>query len=298
VKRSVLGILLILTFVAVGIAAAPPLTFTFSNVKANKTATETDSYGINNAGTIAGDYIDSKGVQHAMILAGTKLTTVDNKTCEVETGTDGIAFYAINSSNAAVGWCVNAKTGLNQGFVYSAGKFAAVNFPKSNGTEATGINDKGWVTGLYLDSADTQHGFLKKGTKYTSIDAPDDTSTDVYGINNAGDMTVFAINSSGDYDAFIYNGKKFTKVGYPKAGPLGSVAHATNNKGSVTGTYYDSAGDVHGWLLDGGKYYAFNDPKGCKCDTRSDGINDSNEVVGRYSTTLGGASIGFKATTK
>ena len=101
-KRSMLGVLLVLTFVAVGIAAAPPLTFTFSNVKANKTATETDSYGINNAGTIAGDYVDSAGVQHAMILAGTKLTSVDNKTCEVETGADGIAFYAINSANAAM----------------------------------------------------------------------------------------------------------------------------------------------------------------------------------------------------
>ena len=84
----------------------------------------------------------------------------------------------------------------------------------------------------------------------------------------------------------------------PQGWPYRQRCHATNNKGSVTGTYYDSAGDVHGWLLDGGKYYAFNDPTGCKCDTRSDGINDSNVVVGRYSTTLGGASIGFKATTK
>jgi hypothetical protein len=293
-----LGILLVLTFVAVGIAAAPPLTFTFSNVKANKTATETDSYGINNAGTIAGDYVDSKGVQHAMILAGSKLTSVDNKACEVQTGASGIAFYAINSANAAVGWCVNAKTGLNQGFVYSAGKFTAVNFPKSNGTEATGINDKGWVTGLYLDSSDIQHGFVKKGIKYTTVDVKGDTSADAYGINNAGDISVFAINSSGSYDAFIYNGKTFKKVGYPKASAPGSVVHAANNKGSVTGTYYDSAGDVHGWLLDGGKYYAFNDPTGCKCDTRSDGINDSNVVVGRYSTSLGGASIGFKASTK
>ncbi len=110
---------------------------------------------------------------------------------------------------------------------------------------------------------------------------------------------MYALNSAGSgYVSYIYNGKKFKPVGYPKAGTLGSVAHAVNNKGSVTGTYYDSAGDVHGWLLDGGKYYAFNDPTGCKCDSRSDGINDSVVLVGRYSTTLGGASIGFKAVTK
>jgi hypothetical protein len=39
---------------AVGIAAAPPLTFTFSDVHANKTAMETDTFAVNNAGTIAG----------------------------------------------------------------------------------------------------------------------------------------------------------------------------------------------------------------------------------------------------
>jgi len=299
VKRSILGVLLVLTFVAVGLAAAPPLTFTFSTVKANKTATETDSYGINNAGAIAGDYVDAKGVQHAMILAGKKLTTVNKSDCQTTgTLTGSIAFFGINSAGAAVGWCISTKTGLDESFVYSGGKLTTVSFPKSNGTQATGINDSGEVVGLYLDSASVQHGFLKKGTKYTSIDVKGDTSADAYGINNAGDITVFAINSSGDYDAFVYNGKTFKKVGYPGAGPIGSVAHATNNKGDVTGTYYDSAGDVHGWLLHGGKYYAFNDPTGCKCDTRSDGINDSVVVVGRYSTTLGGASIGFKATTK
>jgi hypothetical protein len=299
VKRSILGVLLVLTFVAVGIASAPPLTFTFSDVHATKTAIETDSYGVNNAGVIAGDYVDSKSVQHAMILAGTKLTTVNNKTCQTTGAVTGsIAFYAINSANTAVGWCINTKTSLDESFTYSKGKFTAVNFPKSDGTQATGINDKGDVVGLYLDTAGAEHGFVKRGTKYTSIDVKGDTSADAYGINNAGDITVFAINSSGDYDSFIYNGKTFKKVGYPSAGPLGSVAHAVNNKGDVDGTYYDSAGDVHGWLLHGGKYYSLDDPNGCKCDTRDDGINDKLEMVGRYSTTLGGASIGFKITTK
>jgi hypothetical protein len=299
VKRSILGVLLVLKFVAVGIAAAPSLTFTFSDVHSTKTATETDSYAVNNKGVIAGDYVDAKGIQHAMILAGTKVTTVNNSTC-LATGkaTGAIAFYGINSANAAAGWCANVNTGVDDGFVYAGGKFTAVKFPKSTGTQATGINDKGWVVGLYLDSTGTQHGFVKKGSKYTSIDVKGDTSANAYGINNAGDMTVFAINSGGDYDAFVYNGKTFKKVGYPKAGPLGSVAHAVNNKGDVDGTYYDSSGDVHGWLLHAGKYYSLDDPNGCKCDTRDDGINDKLEMVGRYSTVLNGPSIGFKVTTK
>jgi len=100
VTKSILGVLAVLMFVAVGIAAAPPLTFTFSDVHANKTAMETDAYAVNTAGVIAGDFVDAKGVQHAMILAGKKLTSVDHKDCTTSGGFEAgaIAFYGINSA--------------------------------------------------------------------------------------------------------------------------------------------------------------------------------------------------------
>src|SRR6202161_1187399 len=148
-----LGVLLVLTFVAVGIASAPPLTFTFSDVHTNKTATETDSYAVNNSGVIAGDYIDSAGVQHAFTLAGKKLTTVNNKKCS-----SSIAFYGINSANAAAGWC-GGTSGEDIAFTWAKGKFTTIAFPKALQTQATGINDKNDVTGLYFDSGSVQHGF-------------------------------------------------------------------------------------------------------------------------------------------
>jgi hypothetical protein len=84
-----------------------PLTFTFSDVHANKTAMETDTFAVNNAGTIAGDCVAAKGVQHGMILAGKKLTTInDIDKDRVTSGgfTSGaIAFYGINSAGAAAG---------------------------------------------------------------------------------------------------------------------------------------------------------------------------------------------------
>ncbi len=294
-KRSILGVLLILTFVAVGIAAAPPLTFKYSDVHANKTAMETDSYAVNDAGVIAGDYIDSKSILHGMLLAGTKLTTVDNKACSAST----FAFYGINSAGTAVGWCANAKTGEDTGYVYSKGTFTAVKFPKGIGTEATGINDKGEIVGLYFDSAGVQHGFSKKGTKYTSIDVKGDTSTTAWGINNAGDITVYAVNSAGTaYDAFLYNGKTFKKISDPKAAGLGTVVHTPNNKGDIDGTYYanSSSTETHGFLFHGGKYYDADDPKGPTL-SRADGLNDKLEIVGRYSSSTG-AILGFKAVPK
>jgi len=132
VKSSILGVLVVLMFVAVGIAAAPPLTFTFSDVHSTKTAMETDSFAVNNAGAIAGDYVDAKSVQHGMILAGTKLTTVDHPNCVTSGGftAGAIAFYGINKTGAASGWCTSTKTGKFTGFVYSKGKFTAINFPE------------------------------------------------------------------------------------------------------------------------------------------------------------------------
>jgi len=298
VKKSILGGLVVLMFVAVSLAAAPTLTFTFSDVHANKTATETDSFAVNNAGAIAGDYVDSAGIQHAMILAGKKLTTVNHKGCNTTGGfsSGAIAFYGINSAGAAAGWCTSTKTALAEAFVYSAGKLTAINFPKSNGTQAYGINDKGDVVGLYLDSASVQHGFVKKGSKYTSIDVTGDTSTEAWGINNAGQITVFAISSAGGYDSFLYNGKTFKKISDPSAGTEGTIVRAPNNKGDIAGTYFNSASVETGFLLHGGKYYDVVDPKADN-DTRNDGLNDKLEIVGRYANSAG-ATVGFKATTK
>jgi hypothetical protein len=281
-------------FVAVGLAAAPPLTFTFKDVHANKTALETDTYGVNNAGVIVGDYVDAKSVQHGMILAGTKLTTVDNKACEAIAGTGGISFYGVNSAGAAAGWCTNAKTGLDTGFVYSKGKFTPVNFPKSNGTQATGINDKGEVVGLYFDSANLTHGFSKIGTKYTSISVKGGTNTVAWGVNNAGQITVYTTNSAGTFDSYLMTGTKLKKIDNPGAGTTGTIVHAPSNVGDIDGTYYDTAGTEKGWLLHKGKYYDVVDTGGV---TRADGLNDKSVLVGRYgSGSFGGT--GFKATYK
>lgn len=297
-KKSIVGALVVLLFVAVGIAAAPPLTFTFSDVHANKTATETDTFAVNDAGAIAGDYVDAKNVQHGMILAGKKLTTVNHKGCTTSGGfsAGAIAFYGINSAGAAAGWCTSTTTGLFEGFVYSGGKFTAINFPKSNGTQAMGINDKGDVVGLYLDSSNAQHGFVKKGTKYTSIDVSGGTNTEAWGINDSGQITVFALGSTGGYESFLYNGKTFKPVSDPNAGPTGTIARIVNNKGDVAGAYFDSNGFEVGFLRHGGKYFDVKDPKANNV-TKPDGLNDTLEIVGRY-TNSAGATLGFKATTK
>ena len=216
-----IGVLLVLTFAAVGIAAAPPLTFTFTDVIANKSALETDSYGINNAGTITGDYIDKHAIQHGMVLAGKKLTSFDYKKC----AGGGITAYSINKAGAVAGSCLN-KNGVYIGFTWDGAKFTDINFPKGIGTQVNGINDRGDVAGQYFDAKGVQHAFVKLvGGKFTSFDWKGHTGAAADGINNQGQIAGYAVNKSGGYEGFLKSGKTFKSMNNPNAGSTGTIVN-------------------------------------------------------------------------
>jgi probable HAF family extracellular repeat protein len=304
VKRSILGALLVLTFVAVGIASAPKVTFTFKDVKANKTAQETDAYAINNAGVIAGDYVDSAGVQHPMILAGKKLTTADHKNCVTTPGTSP-AFYGLNSAGVASGFCT-LSSGDTAAFTYDSAtkKFTDIKIKGATQVMASGINDKGAVVGTYADSGGVQHGFLLVGKKLTKLDPPGVVSglagpADGF-INNKGVISIFGADSNGTFVSFTTadKGKTYKPFHGKGEGTTGTAIHNLNNKGDIVATVFDSAGNRHGILLHAGKQTVFDDPKGDGPNaTRADGLNDKLGIVGRYGAGVFGGT-GFFAQAK
>ena len=299
-NKAAFTLIVLVALLALSTAAvAPALKFTFKDVNAPG-ATETDTYAINNSKAIAGDYIDSASVQHGMILKGTKLTTADNSNCS-----SGIAFYGINSSGVAAGWCTGT-SGSPIGFTYVKGKFKPVTIKGAVEVEADGINNSGQVVGTYFDSAGAEHGFLLTGKKLTALNPPGvGSSATAWSINDAGLIAVYGINTAGTaylsyttadsgktYQPFAYTGKG--------AGSLGTVIHGINNNGDITGTYFDTNSEGKGVLFHASKYYAFHDPNDClaaPCSTRSDGINDTLGVVGRYSPSSG-ANQGYFAQAK
>lgn len=305
-KRFIFGILVVLAFVAVGIAAAPPLTFTFKDVVANKTAQETDAYAINNSGMIAGDYVDSAGVQHPMILAGKKLTKADHKGCVNTPPGTSPAFYGLNSAGVASGYCTNSKTFDTLSFTYDSKTKIFTDIKIKGGTqvEASGINDKGAVVGTYVDSGGVAHGFLLVGKKVTNLDPPGVVSAlagpaDGF-INNKGVITIFGADSNGTFVSFTTadNGKTYKPFHGKGEGPTGTAIHNINNKGDIVATEFDSASNRHGILRHAGKQYVFDDPNGDgKNATRADGLNDKLGIVGRYGAGAFGGT-GFFAQAK
>jgi probable HAF family extracellular repeat protein len=295
-RKTVISVFLLVLCVFVGIAAA--LTFTFRDVMATLTAQETDTYGINNKNAIAGDYVDSAGVQHAMILGGTNaFIRADRSDCVSTPGSTSIAFYGINLAGVAAGWCTNT-SGVQIGFTYARGTFTDIHIPGAIATNAIGINDAGSVVGTYVDSSGTQHGFLLVGSTLTTLNPPGATSlATAWGINNAGVITVYGANSSGDYLSFTTanGGITYTPFHAPGEGSIGTAIHEINNNGDIIATYFDSSSNRHGVLYHAGTYYSFDDPNGVG-STRGVGLNDNLVLVGRYGSGAYGG-VGFAAVT-
>ena len=296
-RKKVIGVFLLVLCVFVGVAAA--LTFLFRDVQALPTAQETDTYGINNTRAIAGDYVDSAGVQHAMIIQGgvNAFTRADRSDCVSTPGSTSIAFYGINSAGVAAGWCTS-KSGPEIGFTWAKGTFTDIKITGATLVNAIGINDNGSVVGTYVDSAGKQHGYLLEGGTLTNIDPPGTVSLNTaWGINNADVITVYGADSSGDYHSFTTTdkGQTFTQFHTPGEGAIGTAIHEINNNGDIVGTYFDSSSNRHGVLYKGGTYYSFDDTNGVG-STRGVGLNDMDVIVGRYGSGAYGG-IGFQAFT-
>ena len=293
-RMSALCLLLVGSLlVASAVAQIPQVTFKCSDVKA-KGATETDAYSVNNAGVIAGDYIDKSGAQHGMLLAGKTLTTFDGPA-----GSSTIAAYGINNSNVAVGWYVDGN-GVIQGFQYSNGTMTSVFFPKSTGTEPNGINDNGWIVGQYFDASGNSHGFYWDTKKYHKLDIKGASYTVAWAINNSNVITEYDVDTSTGLpiDGFTVKGKKFTKVNPPDS--AGTAIHGINSNGDLNFTIFDASQNRHGVLYQAATatFTTFDDKKGTNT-TRADGLNDSDVQVGRYSPASGTpANAGFKCTVK
>jgi uncharacterized membrane protein len=295
-KRLLRALAGVLTFACIATAAnAPKLTFKFTTINV-KGSEETDTYAINNAGVIVGDYIDSSGKMHGLKLVGRKVTNIDDPNA-----TGGTICNDINSSDAIVGSYVNS-SGATKGFLYKNGKFTDVVPPGATTfSEANGINDQGEIVGDYDDSSGVDVGFLLKGNNYTTLDLSGSTFTLAYGINNSGWITIIWGDSAGNSESSLYDSKtkEYSKKPINVPDAASSWAHLIDTAGDIVYRWTDSAGITHGALCtkctsNGRKYYKFDDPKGS--NLRADGINDHRTIVGRFIPTKSSEFEGFKAT--
>jgi hypothetical protein len=140
---------------------------TFNNPSYSSTAAS----GINAAGLIVGSVTDGNGIAHGFLLNGSSYTILDyagaNQTSAMKINKAGdiAGFYTIGTIPALA---------TRHGFIFSKGQYIAfdVPFPGAKWTLLTGINDKGQISGTWVDSGFVGHGFVAVPIKGQGVLVP------------------------------------------------------------------------------------------------------------------------------
>ncbi len=188
---------------------------------------------------------------------------------------------------------------LHRGADFSTG-FSVIKVPNSFLTEPQGLNDRGDVVGLYIDSG--THGFVHHGldfsTGYQTIDVPfaGACCAAATGINKHGEIVGTYNNKSGTH-GFVHRGKDFS-TGYSTLDVPGATGTflGINRNGEIVGQY-TASGMVHGFAVRGSVFTTIDAPSTLvpapiPNTTQLNGVNGRGVFVGFYADT-GGQLDGF-----
>ncbi len=127
--------------------------FTYLNGFLPSGAGNNQAVGINNAGTVAGFFVDSGGVTHGFLLVGNTETTLDYP------GATFTQAFGVNNHGEVVGIYIDASM-VQHGFTYLGGVWQTVDDPLGIGTTLiNGVNDLGQLVGFYVDASGNTDGF-------------------------------------------------------------------------------------------------------------------------------------------
>lgn len=230
----------------------------------------TEAQGINDWGTITGDYADSNGGVHGYVRTG------DGK-------------YASFDAPGA-----NPSPGYN--CLYFAG-----------GTCPQAINDLGAVAGFDGDTNGMFHGFVRAADgKIVTFDAPGagtggGQGTFPYSINVWGAITGYTVDGKGTAHGFLRRiDGTFAIFDAPEAGMglgFGTYASSINDEGAISGAVTDPTGFSYGFVRNPDGKIANFDAPGAATSSIGTGyvlINDTGVVAGLVFQGSGGVIYGFE----
>jgi hypothetical protein len=200
----------------------------------------------------------------------------------------------INNERVIAGYFGSGVTGHpSEGYLlfpprYDQRDYRGLDFPRSFGTQVTGLNDHGVYVGFGFGAGqDVAFGWYAKNGVFHEVNFPAGKQVDrigeLLGVNNDDVAVGFYVDGSGTAHGFEYNigTHRFSIVTEPGAKYL--VTAASNNRGDVAGFYFTkpSTGRAVGFIR-------YRDRTSVKltvpgaCSTEALGVNDTDEVVGFY----------------
>jgi len=196
----------------------------------------------------------------------------------------GTVCYGLNTAGEVVGVYTDADN-FGHGFLFSGGTYTTIDYPKTQATFLSGINDSGAIVGYAYDPS---YGFVydRQNGTFTNL-LKGGWFTFPYGINDAGTITGyttefdhgFELSASGQEEQVVPPGSVDTH-------PMGVSA-----LGEVVGFYYDGLFALYNFSFRGNEYRQLQIPDAPLAVVF--GINPAGAaVVGSYSPAQG-VTAGF-----
>jgi hypothetical protein len=212
-------------------------------VDPNDTVGDTEGRGINNPGTVVGDYATSDGNLHGFFLSGGTFTEYDVP------GAVFTAVLSINNPGDFTGTFSNDDV-TQQAFVNIGGTLTSFSVPGAPATLAYDITDsKRLVVGYYIDASGINHGYYRdaNGTLHFPIDPTGSVGTILFGDNNRKWVVGRYADSSGvTHGLFFVPPDSFFTFDFP--GSAFTSLNGISSQGNICGRYVDASGIAHGFI--------------------------------------------------
>ncbi len=181
---------------------------------------------------------------------------------------------------------------------YTQGSYHNENFPGSQQTQVTGINNGDRTVGFWADANGDNFGFVEHDGKFTNVvnplapkAAPGTPSVQqLLGVNDRNDAVGFYTDAAGNNHGFTYDIAKGSFDAVNIKGFTSVTATGINNEGEIAG-FVQNGGASEGFVDDHGKVALLTGPKGA-VSVQALGINNEDQVVGSF-TDATGATHGF-----
>jgi hypothetical protein len=238
----------------------PPVAANFTRLNFPGADGGTQVIGISNGAspTTVGFYVNG-GVTNGFANTGGQggtFTTLDDP---------GFAFTQLlginGSGTTAAGYWTHDATGatgqlagiVTGGPGFTSPTFIGINnllvakFGPNFNSQATGVNDSGWVVGFYQPTSTTFNGFVDESGVISSVSAPfaGTVSTQALGVNDLGWIVGDYTLADGDMFGFLDKGGVFSTID-----PFGSTAvtaNGINDLGRIVGFYTAADGNTIGF---------------------------------------------------
>jgi len=160
-----------------------------------------------------------------------------------------------------VGFYVGAK-GMAHSYAYSipGGWFHRIRIPGAVATTASGINNRGDVTGFYTGRGGVTRGFLLGAHGHlTRLTVPGASSTMAFGVNDQREVVgTYMVGSGSNATSFGFIWSRhfgFRTVNDPH-GSGATTLNGINDSGDLVGFYTDAKGNTDGLLVARGHFRA------------------------------------------